>query len=253
MLKICFCTSYFGPKELCRLHQTFPVVESADYFLFTNLSAADIIYPHNYTVITIDTKTFRPVMHLKHNVHVSRYFKFQLHVFFQNLREYDFIYYYDHYQVPFADKPWIEIADKTIKESNTRDNRLAIAQHLHRCGADSIFFEMDMICQSNKDTVSNIEKAKLFFGKLNPGINIEKWIEYKENNLFGFSPKHYETVQFFNAFWENYTDPQYVTYRDQPLWNFMYLHTNKNCNIVRIENFTGGEYTDMHSVYQNKN
>lgn len=253
MLKICFCTSYFGPKEYCRLPPTFPVVESADYFLFTNLSAADIIYPHNYTVITIDTKTFGPVMHLKHNVHVSRYFKFQLHIFFQNLREYDFIYYLDHYQVPFANKPWREIAEETIEDSNTRDNRLAITQHLHRCGTDSILYDMYMICQSNKDTVDNIHRARIFLTILDPEIDLRNHIPYVENNLFGFSPRQFKTIQFFNTFWKNYTDSRYGTYRDQPLWNFLYLHSNKTCNLVCSENFTGGEYTDMHSVYQNKN
>ena len=228
-MKYCFCSSYIGNIENFQ-NRKFERINDVDYFLFTNLLKEEIGV-NSWDIINVDLKDNLHISSLRTNTHMSRYYKFQLHKILG--KNYDFIFYMDHYIVPKVNMNWKELALKTIHEST--ETILSIVQKRH-C-ENSIISECNFVVSLNKENVFNMNKAIHFMSSLCPSMNLGNDIDYVENCIFGYSTKHINTTKFFDDFWNLYIDAQYYTYRDQPLWNFMYKYKNKKCHIELLQNY----------------
>ena len=68
-----------------------------------------------------------------------------------------------------------------------------------------------------------MNKTKKFLIDINKNINL-KTPQYFENTVIGFYVNNENTIKQCNDFWKYYINCP--TYRDQPLWNFIYLKNN---------------------------
>ena len=101
-MKICFVTTYIGPKDLADISDNFERVADCDYLLFTNLN--DLKLEMGWEVIPIDLNEFP---YLNSVVKISRYFKFMVHEYIKKIgREYDFVFYCDSYRFPIQNINW---------------------------------------------------------------------------------------------------------------------------------------------------
>jgi hypothetical protein len=234
---ICVCVSYFGDPSKIDIPENIPKIDDFDYFLFTNVRAADIRVQHPYTVFTIDTEKDTNVNYLPTNVHRSRFFKFQLHKAIRQYvgRKYDFVMYVDHYMYLKPDKDW-----KHIQQQAENHHSLKIVQKKHK-GVSNTNQEMDYIVQLEKETRANIDSAKLYLRNLKTNYDLSKPITYVENNIFGFCPQHAKTCEHYDLFWMHYLQSAYKTYRDQPLWNVLYDAISKSCAILDLESYCQGK------------
>ena len=226
-MQICFCTTYIGEPDKINIPVITNIVPNADYYLFTNLSVEHVHKNHPYTIIQITPERFPDIASLPNNVKVSRYFKFQLHKALSIIgKTYDFIYYYDHFYQPKMNVNYSIIYNKCVEltQHESLPKQLAIVQKPHT-SCSTIASEMDLIVTCKKESLDNIQSTKQYLFEINPDISLSSKIQFAENCVFGFSPKHKLTTDFYDLFWKHYTNPKYTTYRDQPLWNFLYQHT----------------------------
>jgi hypothetical protein len=75
-----------------------------------------------------------------------------------------------------------------------------------------------------KDTKENMTKTREYLKKIDSNVDMNKH-QYFENSIIGFHLKNEYAIQQCNEFWKYYVNCP--TYRDQPLWNFLYLKNNK--------------------------
>ena len=232
----CVCCSYFGEADKIDISENVPKIDYIDYYLFTNLKPDQIKVDHPYQVITVNIKANPNLKNLPTNVHVSRYFKFQLHNALKHYtqRDYNFVFYLDHYLYLRPTIDWNQVVRQTLKHKS-----LKIVQHIHTF-KNSIATEMDCIVDSGKDTRENIELSKEYLNKYAQNYDFDEIIRYVENDVFGFSTKDMRTLQQFDLFWIYYVQPLYKTYRDQPLWNFLYDITDESCLYMALDHYVRG-------------
>ena len=228
-MKICFITTYIGPKNLLDISDNFPKNNNYDYLCFTNLNKNDI-NNKSWEIIQINLQDFNTV---KNNIKISRYFKFYVIDYLIKInRKYDYIFYCDSYLYPNIDINWKNICNQ-IKNSDFK-----IVQYLHPAKNISINIDFGKIIANKKETIENIEKTKLFLKNIDSNIDLNTKLYY-ENTVFGYDPNDKDVINFMKEFWNYYQ--KCPTYRDQPLWNFLYLKIKKNpCldNLFR-KNFLG--------------
>lgn len=215
-MQLCFVTTYIGPAHLEDISNNFKKVDGCDYLLFTNLNRDQV--KDGWNVITIDLAEFN---YLKSAVKVSRYFKFMVYEYMKkNGRDYDFVFYCDSYKYPDHNVDWKQVCNK-LESTET-----GIMQYNHTClGSDmSVNKEMDCIVICKKDTKENMHQTRTYLKNIDNSVDMNKK-QYFENSIIGFHFKNEYAVNQCNEFWKYYVDCP--TYRDQPLWNFLYLRHNK--------------------------
>ena len=224
-MSLCFVTTYIGPPHLSDISNNFKKVDGCDYLIFTNLNKDQV--KDGWDVITIDLEEFN---YLKSAVKISRYFKFMLHEYMKKIgRDYDFVFYCDSYKYPDDKVNWKQICD------NLESSETGIIQYNHRCfGPDiSLNKEMDQISRCRKDTKANMQQTRIYLKNINGSVDMNKK-QYYENSIIGFHFKNEYAINQCNDFWKYYVDCP--TYRDQPLWNFLYLQNNKKpCTQNKLE------------------
>jgi len=227
-MKICFITTYIGPKKLLDISNNFSKNNNYDYLCFTNLNKEEIIN-NSWEIIQIKLEEFK---YIENNIKISRYFKFNVIDYLVKInRKYDFIFYCDSHLYPIKNIDWLLIANET------KNKKFSIIQYLHK-PQFNINFDFKKILVNKKETVDNIEKTKKFLKNINKDINFDSK-PYFENTVFGYDPNNKEVINFMKEFWDYYKKSP--TYRDQPLWNFLYLKNNINPYIDKLfkANFTG--------------
>ena len=215
-MKICFVITYIGPPHLADISDNFEKVAGCDYLLFTNLT--DIKIQNSWEMITIDLEEFK---YINNAVKVSRYFKFMIHEYLKKIgREYDFVFYCDSHRYPKHSINWQEVC-KTFETCES-----GIMQYTHTCCGSNISVnkEIDFIVTSKKDTGQNMEATRKYLKEIDSNVDMNQ-PQYFENSIIGFHLKNEYAINQCNEFWKYYVNCP--TYRDQPLWNFLYLKNNK--------------------------
>ena len=208
--KICFVTSYFGNEEYFELSNQFIKVEYADYYCFTNLGK---ISKQVWDIIKID-KSFLPDLH---NVKKSRYFKFLVWKYMMDKmkKEYDFIFYCDHYLHPNYDVNWMKICHRLDQ------SELGFLQYEHKRFKYGIEKDLECIAINNTEDEESLTKAKSYLQAINSSISLRS-PQYFENTVFGMQTNMKKVKNFTRLFWQHY-GKNYPSYRDQPLWNYLLL------------------------------
>jgi hypothetical protein len=251
-MKICVCASVFGNLHYFNTKQNkvknqqrlSPKNEKTDmdFYLFTNLThdvLKSTIHEHWKVITVSDDDDFMKENNFRkdnnvNQVQKSRYFKFQLHKYFNG--QYDFIIYLDHHIHLDPNVNWEDIASSVINEAT--ENNLALVQVRHKDGMDSVKREADLIIRCGVDSRININKSLDYLDTINNSVDIGEKIIFRENWIFGYCPKHKETVEHFDIFWGHYLNEKYATRRDQPLWNFLFLARNKRSKMMNLLKFT---------------
>jgi len=212
--KICFITSCIGRENTMDISSDFLKNDDYDYLIFTNLNANQV--KSGWEVINISLRDFE---YLKNSVKVSRYFKFMAHEYLKKIgRTYEFVFYCDAYRYPKYDINWNNICDKLEKDES------GIIQYKHKCfGKMSINKEMKMIVECKKDTQLAMNNTSKYLQSIDSTINLDTH-QYFENTCFGIHMKNKNAINHCNDFWKYYIDCP--SYRDQPVWNFIYLKNN---------------------------
>lgn len=221
--KICFVTTYIGDLNRLDISQTFQTNDKYDYYLFTNLNKCNI--PNkSWKHVKIDiNKNFE---YYKSNVYISRYFKFMLHeVFKQFKKDYDFVIYCDAFLSPKPECDWVQIVNDCLKSD------FPIMQYKHRW-CKSVLDELFAIVKCEKETIYNAESLKKYLEIIDPDVNFNEKLFY-ENTVFGYSLKNEKVINFLNEFWVYYNCKENPSYRDQCLWNFLYLKNKYKAFIVK--------------------
>ena len=221
-MRICFITTYIGPKNLLDISNNFPKSNNYDYLCFTNLNKNEI-NNKSWEIIQINLQDFNTT---KNNIKISRYFKFYVIDYLVKInRKYNYIFYCDSYLYPNIDINWQTICNQ-IKNSNFK-----IIQYLHPTKKISINIDFGKIIGNKKETIDNIEKTKLFLKNMDLNIDLDTKLYY-ENTVFGYDPNDKDVINFMKEFWNYYQECP--TYRDQPLWNFLYLKNNKSPYVDKL-------------------
>jgi hypothetical protein len=214
-MSIYFVSTYIGPLKLLDISNNFKKVEGAKYFFFTNLKKKDIIN-NCWEIIEINLNDFKNINNF---VKISRYFKFNIINYFNNKLKLnpEFIFYCDSYLYPKVSVDW------TIICYFLKNNKTGIIQYNHHRSNGGIETDLQHIYIGKKDSESNMNKTKEFLMNIDNNINL-KTPQYFENTVIGYYVNNNNTIKQCNDFWNYYIDCP--TYRDQPLWNFIYLKNN---------------------------
>ena len=213
-MKIAFITTHIGEKRLLDLSNNFEKVKNIDYLCFTNLNKDDVIN-NCWEIIQINLDDF---LYIKNIIKISRYFKFNIFNYLKKInKKYDFIFYFDSYLYPNFKYDWFNLSN-IVKKNNFK-----IIQYNHK-EMKSINNDIVQAYTIQKDTKKNLIDTKLYLEKLNNKISLDT-LQYYENTVFGYDPNDSEIISFMNQFWNLYLECP--TFRDQPLWNFLYLKNNK--------------------------
>lgn len=215
--KICFVTSYFGSIEYFELSNNFPKIKNIDYFCFTNLKKKEI-GKMNWNIIEINNDFL--YTNKNKNIILNRYFKFMVWKFLKEKmnKNYDFIFYCDHYLNPNSDINWIKICDRL------NNSELGFIQYEHKRYYNGIKKDLEMIINNNTESKEIIDKSEEYLKKLDKNISLNT-PQYFENTVFGMQVNLKKVKSLTNLFWNHYSK-NYPSYRDQPLWNFLYLYKN---------------------------
>jgi len=220
--KICFVSTYIGDVDKLDISSNFKTNNKYDYYFFTNLKKHNI--PNNsWKHVRINMNDFKE---FRSNVFISRYYKFMLHkVLKQFNKDYDFVIYCDAFLSPKVEKDWDEIVN------NCLESDFPIMQYDHFY-SKSVIDEMFAIVKCEKETIINAEKLKKYFEILSPEININTK-QFYENTVLGYSLKNEKVIKFLENFWKYYNCIENPSYRDQCLWNFVYILYNYKAYIVK--------------------
>lgn len=216
---ICFVTSYFGSIDYFELSNNFPKMNKIDYFCFTNLKKK-LIGKMNWEIIEIDENFIDTKINnnKNKNIMLNRYFKFMVWKYLEeNMnKKYDFIFYCDHYLNPNSDINWIKICDRL------NNSKLGFIQYEHKRYYSGIKKDFECIVKNNTEDEKIINQSENYLKKLNNKISLNTK-QYFENTVFGMQVNMDKVKNFTKAFWHHYSG-KYPSYRDQPLWNYIYLY-----------------------------
>lgn len=242
-----FVTSFFGNKNMLRLSSGFKKYSNARYLFFTNLSSEDI-GNSEWEIITVDSVFLE---NLKQEVSgsavkVSRYFKFHVFEYTKKYMNLDlhqqYLFYCDHYLYPIHNEDWLSISNEQFQDK-TAD--IQILQYEHPLFKRGIEGDLKSIVRYKKDLGVNIVNTRKFLRSINNKIEFNTQ-QYYENTVFGLHLDD-KVINHLKEFWQLYKESP--THRDQPIWNFLYLHKNIKpiiWNKLRHKKFKGdkkGEYT----------
>ena len=212
--KICFVTSYFGSIEYFELSNNFPKMDNVDYYCFTNLKKSEIGKMY-WNIIEIDNNFLNT--NKNKNIMLNRYFKFMVWKFLEEeiKKKYDFVFYCDHYLNPNSDINWMKICHRL------KNSELGFIQYEHKRYYEGIKKDLDMIVSNNTEDEKVIKKAECYLKNINKDISLNS-NQYFENTVFGMQVNMKKVRNFTRLFWQHYSK-DYPSYRDQPLWNYLYL------------------------------
>ena len=217
--KKCFVTCYFGSKDKIDINGEFKINKNFDYYLFTNLLNSDF-KKTSWNIITINYKKFKD--EFNNNVKISRYFKFLLYKYFENEMNlyYEIIFYCDCYFYPLCEIDWEKLCNKL------RNSEFGIMQYEHNKNF-TINDEINFQIKRKKDKEENLNNHRNYLNLINKNINLKNnYGNLYENALIGFNVKSIKVRNFIEDFWIYYNNINNKTYRDQILWNFLYIHNN---------------------------
>ena len=129
-------------------------------------------------------------------------------------KEYDIIFYCDALYSPNKKINW-EFYFQKIKENG-------LIQRLHPV-KPNIYKECSNCHRAKKDTRNNMKLMANFLKEKNVPENVI----IKENTSFGYDPNNKKITSSYKEFWDLYINLQ-ITYRDQPLWNYILWKNNLN-------------------------
>ncbi len=226
---ICFVSTFIGDVQDLDISNKFVKIDKYDYLFFTNIPKN--IFPKTpWEVIEINMEDFK---YLNNNVKISRYFKFCLQEYIKTTlkRDYSFIVYCDSNKYPLSTVRWEVIMKKLMFA------KIPIIQYPHRRYKEGINKELECIVKAKKDTQKNMDKTREYLIKIDNSVNLSTPVFY-ENTLFIYKLDSPQVSKQMNEFWKYYVDSP--TYRDQPLWNFLYLK-NKMLPItdINLPNYFG--------------
>ena len=208
-MKICFTSALFGNKDKVDIPVMFERIPKYDYFLFTDIDKKH--FDTGWDIINI--KDHPKIVELTSNIRKSRYPKFMSWELLDSLKKnYDVVFYCDVYLTPNIEKDWVKLA-REIKDHN-----FGFTQELHPQETQAVK-EMKRILRAKKDSKESIDKTKSFFQKYDPTIDLAS-IQAYTNTTFGYDFLNEKVRKITKEFWKIYTTED-ITYRDQPLWNFL--------------------------------
>lgn len=216
--KICFVTSYFGTYDYFELSNNFPKVEYADYYCFTNLDKNKLGI-NIWKIIEIESDFLNTKKNK--NIMLNRYFKFMVWKYLKEKmnKNYDFIFYCDHYLNPNSDINWMKICDRL------NNSKLGFIQYEHKRFLDGIKKDLECIILNGTEDKKNILEAEEYLQNIDNNIDLNT-PQYFENTVFGMQVNIKIVKRFTQFFWYHYYSNNYPSYRDQPLWNYLYLKRN---------------------------
>lgn len=223
-MKICFTSALFcEPQDYHKLDKPghFKRNEDHDYFLFTNLDST--IIDTSWDVVSI--KDNENISNVKSQIKKSRYPKFLSWHLLESLeKKYDVVFYCDAWVVPNEKKDWYALATK-IK--NEKKFPFAQAQHNKKvCRDGGINAEFERILMSKRDTIESIKKTKSILMAHDNSVNLN-YPQYFENTCFGYAFSSKKVRNITKELWTMYLNED-MSYRDQPLWNFLLLKNKVN-------------------------
>jgi hypothetical protein len=223
-MKICFTSALFCEKEnLDQLDKPghFDRNKNYDYFLFTNLEPH--LFDTSWDVINIGEN--ENISNVNCNIKKSRYPKFLSWHLLESLgKKYDVVFYCDAWVVPNEKKDWKSLATK-IKNEKT----FPFAQPHHNrkvCRDGGVNAEFERILISKRDTPESIQKTKRILKTYDFSVNLD-YPQYYENTCFGYKFSSDVVRNITHELWTLYLKKD-VSYRDQPLWNFLLLKNKVN-------------------------
>ena len=130
-------------------------------------------------------------------------------------KEYDFIFYCDHYLHPNYDVNWMKICHRLDQ------SELGFLQYEHKRFKYGIEKDLECIAINNTEDEESLTKAKSYLQAINSSISLRS-PQYFENTVFGMQTNMKKVKNFTRLFWQHY-GKNYPSYRDQPLWNYLLL------------------------------
>jgi hypothetical protein len=143
----------------------------------------------------------------KEEIYMSRYAKFMIWKYFKEKNiNYKFIVYCDGWLYPKSNFKWCKFAEIV-------NHQIGFSQSIHKC---TIFEEINDLPALNKVSIDDMERLKKFLFSNNCKSNII----YAENTMLFYDPNNSKVTKTMEKFWQMYTQEK-LTFRDQPLWNFI--------------------------------
>ena len=130
-------------------------------------------------------------------------------------KDYDFIFYCDHYLSPSPDVNWLKICDKLHK------SELGFIQYEHKRYYSGIKKDLEMIVINKTETQETSDLTNKYFKKMDKNISLDT-PQYFENTVLGYQCSLKKVKKFTQLFWHHYSK-KFPSFRDQPLWNYLYL------------------------------
>tara|TARA_Y200000002_G_C22687531_1_gene666576 strand:+ start:1344 stop:2693 length:1350 start_codon:yes stop_codon:yes gene_type:complete len=242
-----FVTSFFGDKKMLRLSSNFKKYSNARYLFFTNLSS-EVVCNSEWEIITVDSEFLEKLKQEVSGsaVKVSRYFKFHVFEYTKKYMNLDlhqqYLFYCDHYLYPVHNEDWLSISNQQFQDESADIHILQYDHPLFKRGIDG---DLKSIVRYKKDLGGNIANTRKFLRSINNKIEFNTQ-QYYENTVFGLYLDD-KVIAHLKEFWNLYKESP--SHRDQPIWNFLYLHKNIKpiiWNKLRHKKFKGdkkGEYT----------
>tara|TARA_A100001037_G_scaffold306597_1_gene353142 strand:+ start:58140 stop:58919 length:780 start_codon:yes stop_codon:yes gene_type:complete len=220
-MKICFTSALFGDPKTLDKPAKFERNPNYDYFLFTDIDEEH--FDTSWDVINI--KDNPNISSLTSNVRKSRYPKFMSWELLETMgRHYDVVFYCDGHYAPNNHED-VEFEKLATKIKNEKEFPFVQTEHIRlSVRRGGINAEMQQIVISGWDDEKSMNKTKLFFKKYDPSVDLD-YPQYFENTCFGYSFENENVRNITKRFWDIYTTED-ITYRDQPLWNFLLLKYN---------------------------
>jgi len=217
-MKICFTTSLFGDASTLDRPATFTRVDNCDYFLFTDITSN---LESSWDVINL--KNNKIINELSSSIKKSRYPKFLSWQILESMGfDYDVIFYCDASFYPNPNCDWYELSSQIINSSEIHFIQTVHQNPVVRNGG--ILAEMKLIIDHKRDSKESMIKTGKIFSDIDDTVNLQE-PQYYENTCFGFSPKDAMVRKITDEFWKLYTKEE-MSFRDQPLWNFLLLKNN---------------------------
>jgi len=223
-MKICFTSALFcDAHKLDQLDKPGHFVrnENYDYFLFTNLN--EKLFDTSWDVIDIGGN--KNISNVNCNIKKSRYPKFLSWHLLESLgKKYDVVFYCDAWITPNEKKDWNALASK-IKNEKTFP--FAQAEHNRKvCRDGGINAEFERILISKRDSKKSVETTKTILKSYDTSVDFA-FPQYYENTCFGYDFNNSNVRNITNELWSLYNFKD-ISYRDQPLWNFLLLKNKVN-------------------------
>ena len=212
-MKICFISSLFGDADKVDKPGEFERISGCDYFLYTDIEAEN--FATSWDVVHLENCP--DVENMQSSIRKSRYAKFLAWKILE--RTYDLVVYCDAYLAPNPKSSWEQI------NAAVHESEFGLMQFTHGDKAvieNGLIEEMKQIVFWDRDTAESMNATIDFFRSLAPEVDLRKPGFYFENTVFAYDPQNESYQKQSAEFWEIYTQ-EAITYRDQPLWNFLLL------------------------------